>query len=262
MSKEKQPSEQNSSKKYQLTDWSTRLLRLTVFPHGPQVAKVEDWWQAIVGDRPDKIQASPKQNHIWMQSTYGLGMLTLDVTPIAANWIYQVSSDPEAPEDGLALSLGGVESALKVFSEITDKWFAIDSASEAKRVAFGAILEIPALNQEDAYETLSSFLPNIGLDENCSDLVYRINRRRLIEFDELQLRINRISKWAAPALAIAYGNSSFMSQPQIESITTQLELDINTDQNYSDVMSLQLQQKILAKLISLGLEIAERGDVP
>ncbi len=254
-----------SQKKSRSSDWTAQQLRLTIFPHGSRTVNIEEWWQAIVGAPPDVVNARPKLNQFLMESTYGLGKLTLRLIPNRVDWLYQVLADSENGSDDFVSSLGKFESALDVFTNITDKWFALDPIPEANRIALGAVLEIPVADRAEAYKVLSDFLPHIGLDENTSEFLYQINRHRHTQINGERLRINRLSKWLARVASqesLVVDATSIIHSSEVKSMASYLELDINSQQDYQGVMSNQVQKEILSKLVELGLEIAEKGDIP
>lgn len=251
-----------------MADWSVQLLRLTVFFHGAGPIEPGDWWLKIVGEAPEVVNARPKQNQILIENAYGLGRLTLVVNPFRADWLYQVSSvDEDATDsDDIITSLGKLKSALDTFSDIVQKYFSFASCPPASRIALGAIMNIPSLDRHEAYKTLSEFLPFIHLDENSSDFLYQINRHRRTQVGELALKINRLSKWSAKVKSVenfVFGPTSIVrSTSEIKSMGSQLELDMSTQEDFSDAMDGKMQQELFSTLEGMALEIAEKGDIP
>lgn len=245
-----------------MQNWQAQLLRLTIFTQSDQL-NPQLWWDEVVGEAPDTINSQPKLQRFLAESNYGLGKLTLKTQPDRVDWIY-AAVEPGNPQE--IASLGEYEEALKIFLEISSRWFKLKGIPSGVRVAYGCILIQPAEDRPSAYEILDSFLPSVNLDKNSSDFVYQINRPRELEFSALKIKVNRLSKWATGAniqqdIVLSEGRP-FRGKVTLLSLYSKLELDINTTPEFTGVIDTDTLPLIFNSLTELGDEIATNGDIP
>lgn len=239
-----------------LSEWQVMLLRLTAFPAPDFVAGEQNWWEELAGELPEKQTTQPKTGAITEEGEYSNGVLVLNMLPTRINWLYA------APDQQIVITqklpiLGQVEDEIKSFIEIMNSWL-VQSSPHLIRLAFGARMIIPTDGREKAYTTLSQFLP-FELDiENSSDFLYRINKRRPSKSGFSSLEINRLSTWSA----LRFQMGGLKNTQVSEQFACQLEVDINTIPDFDGTFDNDTLPDLFHELVELGLEIAEKGDIP
>lgn len=239
-----------------LSEWQGTLFRLTAFPAPDFVIGEQNWWEEFVGDLPEQKTTQPKTGEITEQGEFHNGILVLNMLPTRINWLY-AAPDQQILTTKRLPTLGQVDEEVKIFVNIMNTWLE-QSSPHLIRLAFGARMILPADSREMAYTTLSQFLP-FGLDsQNSSNFLYRINRKRPSESGFSELTINRLSTWAVIRFQMGQVGNSLAT----EQFVSQLELDINTVPEFDGVFENDVLSNLFSELVELGLEIAEKGDIP
>jgi hypothetical protein len=249
----------------QITGWTVQLVRLTFFPAGRQTVDPDLWWQAVVGELPDQIQAWPRQQRAALESDYGLGRLKLEILPDRATWKYEVQPASESDDETL-ITLGSLDVALATFSQVSERWFAAKECPPVSRIAFGAILETPVSDYRTGIQTLDQYLPSVELDPSSSNFLYQINRPRQATIGLQTVDINRLSQWKVitkevQGFVFSAGEIKPVA-PVMQAVACRLELDINTGAGYEGIFTPGEQKQVFSLLVRYGSEIAEKGDMP
>jgi hypothetical protein len=126
---------------------------------------------------------------------------------------------------------------------------------------FGAEISIPVSNHVEAYRLLDSYLPVVTVDPESSDFNYSINRKRSSEVGISGLRINRLSRWNALLRKIGMKTAEQVVSAA-EFYSCRVEFDMNTDPASIGRLPKEKLKDIFQELVSLGVEISEKGDVP
>lgn len=247
-----------------ISRWEVTLLRLTAFPRDPSSSARAGVWSQVVGQEPEKQLSKPRLGEIYEDGPYSTGLLSFFSQPTRLEW----RIIPIAEENAVSPTpptIGPVDVVLSKFTEITKKWLqGVDFA--ITRLAFGAQLLLPAVDHEDAYQKLSTYLPSIKLDLRSRDFSYQINRPRQSRTVD-GLSINRLTKWSAVAWSLIPATPDIatllsgliMTSP---AISCSLEEDINTEANRKDALPQQLLIGLFDELVAQGLEILDSGDIP
>jgi hypothetical protein len=140
------------------------------------------------------------------------------------------------------------------------QWF--QNAPSIQRLAFGAILNQSTASSQEGYEKLSKYL-TFDLDKDSSEFLYQINRPRKSQNLNLDLIINRLSKWSVNLLAGFILSPNDMRQYSLKpaEFALSLELDINTAADFSGELQPEKLSEIFQELVNLGQEIANKGDI-
>lgn len=247
--------------------WELQSVQLNLFPvdFAKALSAEQNWVEAITGESPesnrkklervDKVEVKgPAGTERVIQLTIGAGKINwLEIAPPVLN--------PEEPIDRVP-TLGAYAAVRDRFMSMMTGW--LPSCPLVWRVGFGAFLARPATSHAHAYQQLQDYLPFLQLDpEGSSDLIYRINRRRDSKIVP-GLPLNRLVKWAA--LKIEFGASvEVPGAPPTqfgESIVwaSTAELDINSSPAHSGPLDATILPALIGELVSLGTEIACRGD--
>ena len=243
-----------------ITDWKVQSLRLTAFLSPSARVGEQDWWTMLTGDIPDSKISQPK---IGVQKQEGKfknekvdGQLVLTVQPSRIDW--QLIS-LEVPDSGFP-AIGLFAESVESFSELIVQW--LHNAPSIQRLAFGAILNQSTASSQEGYEKLSKYL-TFDLDKDSSEFLYQINRPRKSQNLNLDLIINRLSRWSVNLLAGLILSPNEMSgySLRLPDFALSLELDINTAADFSGELHPYKLSEIFQELVKLGQEVANKGDI-
>ncbi|HBI45962.1 MAG TPA: hypothetical protein DDY78_24360 [Planctomycetales bacterium] len=163
-------------------------------------------------------------------------------------------------------TLGRFVDAKDWFVGLISGW--LQQRPSVKRLAFNAKLIRYADNRDALYHMLNIYLHDVEVDPKSADLLYRINRKRPSRaMLPVELEINRLSTWAAMKFTIAVqgvmasGETTPTFPTTVDRMACVMELDINTDQDFSGPLNPDQLPQVFVELVSLGTEIAECGDV-
>lgn len=250
-----------------LKDWHAENLRLSVFLVDPIDPLQTRAWEGLVGSLPDESRTQPPQQLVTEEGPFLNGRLRVEVRNNRFDWrlfpdLKQFNASFEFP------SLGSYPDSEGGFRNLMLKW--LDGCPAIHRIAYGAILLLPAKSVSDAYKNLATLLPAVEIDvENTRDFTYRINRRRTSRYGFERLAINRLSTWSAVQIIGAVVDVSASGQapakvtqlPNTRNIC-RLELDINTTPERMLELGKGSVTSIFNELIDMGNEIAVKGDIP
>ena len=255
-------STQTTITRVELSDWQTEQLRLTLFP--PEPPHKLPGWAELTGEQPEIRQSFPGRGAALEAGTFDEGWLTVDSTRerVDCRLVFRLD-DAEEPRP--LPSIGPFDRRLRAFQRVTKRW--LRTVGRLDRLAFGAIALLPAESHEDGYRKLGKLLASVKIDlARSRDLLYRINRRRLSTSGIGRLEINRLTSWSvvrATGAAVRLSGDDVRFVPLEEaSYACRLELDINTVAEFTKGLGKAKIPKLWDELIELGVEIAEKGDVP
>ena len=242
--------------------WQTENLRLSVFLTEPSYPEQLELWTQVVGAEPATVntQGVGDQRVIVQEGPFLGARMRAEVRADRIDWLL-VPSPPDGTP-GNKPTAGPYNAIIPLFRERCLDW--LDRASvTVNRMAYGAQLSIEPADRTSTLATLAGLLPTVRVDaENTWDFDYSINRRQSSQSIE-NLMINRLSKWSLAREIVGQIKLSDTSGPQTITTKTlyfpQLVLDINTIPEHSG--SLDHLGSILEELVTLGTEIATKGDV-
>ncbi len=246
--------------------WEAGSLRATTFIlPGAEVAGTESWWGKVVGEGPEETTSRPRAGQLQQVGVFEGKRLALVIQPGRVDWNFLVAlgSPDEVPER--LLTMGPFPHALDPFLKVALKW--LDICPAATRLAFGAVLLRPVADRQTGHTELSRLLPSIPIDpSNSSDFLYQINRPRMSASGVGGLKINRLTKWSVMQagfvqLAVGAELGATLSSGPLQ-FGCRLELDINTAAELSGEIPKDKIRSVFEELVSLGREIANRGDIP
>lgn len=245
-----------------LSAWQTELIRLTAFPSPSMNISQQNWWEELMGEPPSKQNKNRKTFEQVDEGQYKAGRLILGVSPLRIDWVYRtLENSADEPMTKLPV-LDSFKQTLADFTELINPWLSTDLA--LSRLAFGCVLLQEVEDHPTGYSLVSSYLP-FKLDENnISDFIYRINRKKQSQVVN-GLIINPLSTWSAIALrnfTIVASENRVIQQDMSDPLyAARLELDINTAQEFEGVLPSEKLQALFDELIRFGTDIATNGDV-
>lgn len=222
---------------------------------------MDNLWQDLLGEPPETSESRPREHVVVQGGEHEGAWLALEARPERVDW--RLAQKPNQPP-ALPPSLGPFEQAVPSFKALMLK--GLKKSPRLMRLAFGAILLLPADSRHDGYRRLDDLLPGIKVDPNSTDFSYRINRRRPSDSGIKGLEINRLSTWSVAhmrSLSLHVSGDT----PRIQGLqdafhACRLELDINTAPDFGRPINKNAIGRVLSELIDLGSEIAMEGDVP
>lgn len=253
--------------------WTAESLRLTVFPVALPSEKPEFLsllWSLTGKGQAEEIIHQPSQGISIAKGKTSAGSqeaeLTLQLMADRVHWI-------ESPMPVLGSeytgwhTLGLFQDALTEFAN-TSKVI-LDNAAfpQIKRMAFGTILLFSVKSREEGYNHLGKLLPGVKIDsKGSSDFSYTINRPRLIDIGEINLKINRLSKWFVQELLnlkmrFAPGDVGATAE-RSGYFVLRSEIDISSDAIRELAIPKEILGNLFDNMVKFGIELSESGDVP
>jgi hypothetical protein len=244
-----------------ISAWRPQYLRLIAFPTEPPVVKYADqrWLKELTGVQDDDI-TSVKQKHFRQdQSKYNGTLLSVAADLQRVAWTCSPIVE-EIPE-GLP-TLPALPENIDWFRDLMGRWLT-SACPPITRLAFASELIQDAADHDSAYRQLGAYLPAVRLETTSSDFRYQINRKRPSSTVKNVL-INRLIGWGAIQTIVSIDSPLQRSKTQLAQpgLYCALSLDMNTLGDSTDPMPAASLNALFGELVALGLEIAERGDVP
>lgn len=249
-----------------MENWQVEHLRFTMFPFKASEINPIEWWNILVDGKPDNINQRIKEGITVIEGNHELGNFSIDINPIRTH--FRLFSNLQNKLESQIPVIGDFEPLAKKFYKDTVKLFESQHFPSLSRIAFGTALLLPVEDKIEGYKKLKKYLKTVQIDvEKSSDFLYQINRSRKSKTDLQDLEINRLSKWS---VMTSVGSVIRISPKEIKElpesikelfVATRLELDINTSQNYSEEMDINLLPSIFEELVDLGIEISQKGDI-
>lgn len=180
-----------------LNSWWVESVRATAFLRTKSAKPVKEQWKILAGAEPESTSAQPREGAEQAEGAFERGGLIVREQPDRNDLAY-VSAVEDFLRDG---SLGSWQTVLdKTFVPQATRWLE-ELGAQLSRVAFGAILRLPASDRITAYKRLGRYLVgSVTIDpETSSDFSYRINRWRVSTVVH-GLNVNRLCTWAATRL--------------------------------------------------------------
>jgi hypothetical protein len=127
------------------------------------------------------------------------------------------------------------------------------------RIAFGAILQRPAENRDEAYEWIGRLAPSVKVDPaNTRELIYRVNRPKMGAHG---IELNRIMTWSAAVIRKAV-IANQTTAGWTEENFTRLEIDNSTPAERTEPLDRRQLVAIFKELEEMAAENAARGELP
>jgi hypothetical protein len=248
--------------------WKAESLRLTAFPTTVDL-DVSTLWGLLGAGPAGQIVQQPALRTSQASGTTKLSgkdvQLSLQVTADRLHyWVNEIPA--RGPDAHGLLVVGEFLTVLPDFVARAVNLLRSHGFPETKRIAFGAVLLNPVPNLYEGQRQLSNLLPNIGIDpEHSTDVFFQINRPRLVEAGADSLKVNRFSKWSVAQLlrfnVQMVGQNVGAPAGVVSVFATRLEIDIHSDETRTGALPRDFAVDLFPKLVELGVEISERGDV-
>jgi len=259
--------------------WRVQGLRFTAFLNQiPLELDFKQLWLEAIGSEPDEVNSQPKrQLQVFVQKTEEYRA----VLQVERERIDLVLQPLESFPPKAVYELGPFQSLSETFKEYIHQWLSVDDWPTANRVAFGATLSVEAPSIIAARQILLDMVPSLKIDieSNVEELLFQINRPRLLTIEGQQIKINRLAKWSAAQLiqtVISIGPvASYVDRTNM----ALLELDINSALETNMLIGPNIpaffqgphdtiveydalfQTKLFDHLIEMATEISKRGDI-
>ncbi len=244
-------------------EWQVETVRLTgLLPiEDTEAAKS---WAEVVGEEPD-VTLTHKGIEQRAEGPFYDRKLALRVRPGRVDWVL-TTADSGVPDEGGVGTAGKFAECLEIMDEVAGNWWGSEGCPSFQRLALGAVLLFPVADRELGYRVLSTYLPSVKLDaENSRDFSYQINKPRIFRALDIEVLINRLSKWSVAAFQVGAfvvtgGREKMIKGPSM--YACRLELDINTDAEFDGELDVLKMRLIFEQLASCAREISEGGETP
>lgn len=246
--------------------WEAESIRFTVFPHPgwEQPVTSPTVWESL-GGPPLRTMDIPGNGLATFVGAEGGTQITMTIRPDRIDWDLR-AEPPNQPQwaTPAPLTLPDPTVALDQGKAIVNAWFHSNFASEAIRLAFGAVLLSRADGLQEGFDELNDYIKVDGYSEDVSDFLYQVNRRRpssVLPF----ITMNRLARWTVRefyTLSVTVGPPS---GPQVETpsagFASVLELDMSTTADPQLPIDPVICAELFQELATLGTEIAVEGDI-
>jgi hypothetical protein len=247
-----------------LNAWQPMQLQLVVFPTLVIGLRQQEWWREVVGQEPEESRRTPQARTD--NGTLADSSLSLTLDPSKITWTMAPRLDPDNPLLMMP-TLAPFPESRDRFIELLTPWLR-DTCPPIKRIGIAGSLLQEVESHADAYRLLNRYLPDVGIDPESSDFLYRVNRKRRSNTAIPDLQINRITVWSAlkTASVIQTLNIGSATQPAPTNMgeprfAAMLNLDVNSDAEREAELPRANRLELLGELTELATEIATFGDV-
>lgn len=242
-------------------DWQVESLRITVFPEDNARTSPSRLWDQFVGEKPDNVQIEQSKFDA-RQKILGNRITVLVKQPAQIDWQFPIVPQDNESKQSMP-NWGSLHVEVDSLLQFSRKWLTCVEIMPVIRLAFGAVLLIPANDEVTAYERLQQLFPGID-PRSVSDFSYQINRRRGSRTVE-GLTINRLSRWNIATLERLVSPLDPFAETD-DNLPTRLnavraELDINTGPHTGHTLPSESLVTVFDELVEMALEIAREGDV-
>jgi hypothetical protein len=237
-----------------IASWHVESLRLTAFTETNLGQFDADWFANFTGNEEISGQEERKTGTKQLSTIHEGGNLALVTSPGVFNLIF-------TPPDSLANLDSPIfaPQTIAIFRDIALRW--IENAPDIQRLAVGSIFRLPVNNKEYGYDKISNYL-NFNVDaKKSSDFIYQINRKREYGTQVPNLKINRVSRWSVGVFLKFEISIEKIAKPKEARAFCRIELDINTDPEFDGPIPAAELSKLFEKLVAMGIEIVEEGDI-
>ena len=242
--------------------WSVEHLRLTIF-HSSS-ANVLPLWERLVGVPPESKDERPREGLVHQQGGMGGNHVLLTTHADRLDWVItpRPDVDPGLPPAAMRI-LMNPDQAMATLREAL-RLSLRSVGSSVNRLAFGASLGQQVADPDEGTRRIVEYLPYLKLKEqDISDLVYQINRRRQSSIIS-HIRLNRVARWSSEQII---GNEMAIApnqMPQLRSVRTtfvnKLVLDVNTVPEVNSIADGKLPA-LFAEMVEMARKVASEGDV-
>jgi hypothetical protein len=236
--------------------WELEFAHLIAFPAEPSLFLGQHWWEDLASGRPDDYLRTETKNSTEERGSFQGVALCLSVDRHRVDWLIQ-PPDPEEVSETLP-TLGPFREKVIWFVDLMSAWLA-NACPRLVRLAFAGKLLQAAETHEEAYRILAAHLPRVQLEPNPNDFLFHVNRRRNSTVLP-GLPINRMSTWSKMNIAFSVAPGTPFKWP--DRCYSAVQLDMNTAPERAEILPPDSLPQLFRELASLGIEIAERGDIP
>lgn len=239
--------------------WQAQSLQLVVFTMEPQSVPKPEWFSMITGLDAETVTKKFRRED---SAEIDGRQITLVSDLARITWGETAIMDADNPPVGIP-SLGPLAKATGRFGKMVREW--LPHCPPIHRLGLTGRVLRHTPTRIASYELLDKYLQDVKVDGNSSsDFLYRINRRR--KSITLPGRdINRLSTWTSMKFSVARTELVGGAQPMVyteEYSACSIDLDINTSHETTEALPHECLIALMDELLSLGVEIAEKGDIP
>ena len=240
-------------------EWQAITLRVTSFFNPVINISENQWWEDVTGRSPEVDQRNPKEFRRETVGDWKGRKLALLLQPDRCDWVLTSDNQEWA-------QIGEFQEAAESLFDLISEW--LSRRPDVVRLAFGAIVSIGVENVQAGYHKIGLLVPGLRFDENCSDFLYQMNRRRPLGTEVPNLKLNRLGRWSVAgkrAVHMTFGpEGSSVEAESPPEFNCQLLLDVNTLPTPEMALNGLPQERLvtlLRELVDLGYEISEKGDI-
>ncbi|SRR6266540_788273 len=241
--------------------WQLEFARLIAFPADPPFFLEQHWWQDLASEQPEDSVLTRKKYTREDRGSFQGVVLSLAVDLSRVVWLVQPSGEVDESAGNLP-TIGHFREKVDWFVELLSPWLEHACPSLVRLAFTGKLLQAAATPQA-VYRILGAHLhlPAEVLDPNPNDFLFQVNRRRISTVVP-GLPLNRISAWSKLNVTLSVESPARTPFRSPDTCYSAVELDINTVPERAEILPRESLPRLFRELACLGVEIAERGDIP
>ena len=243
-------------------EWQVEQLRCTAFLLPQTVISADEVFHAIAGT--DAITRA--ENRQAMTSSAGGTLDTIKMDVVCVPGRIDVLFQPGDDVPSGAPVVGAYLASKELFVDVVGRWLRL--RPPLQRLALGVLAVTDVTDRPEGYRLLQKLLPSVQLDpDHSSDLIYQINRPRLVKVaEDFRVPINRLSRWGVMlsmvhTLHIHSQETIAQTQPVLTRSRCRVDLDLNSDTTVTELPAQHLDT-LWTALSGLADEILFKGDLP
>ncbi len=237
--------------------WQLEFARLIAFPAEPALLLDQHWWQNLTSEQPEDFVSTRKKNSLEERGSFQGVALSLTIDLQRVEWLIQPLAEFDDVSSTLP-TLGQFREKIDWFVDLMSVWLA-NSCPPLVRLAFAGKLLQGAATQQEAYRVLAAHLTTVRLEPNPNDFLFHVNRRRNSTILP-GLPLNRMSTWSKLNITFSIPQGTSFTVP--DKCYSAVQIDINTAPERMEILARESLPQLFRELACLGVEIAERGDIP
>lgn len=239
-------------------EWLCEMIRATLFLTDSQTLQKPGLWNTLVGTEPEALNAKPQAGE-YSEAGVVDGDKALEVRA-SLNRIDLLIGRPIHLVEAFSTlpNIGTLQAAVAILRGYVDRCLRATGLVTV-RVAFGAVVQLPAVDRAASYATLATVVPSLGFDvQRVSDFQLQMNLSRPSK-SVPGLDLNRVCKWSAVQAEISAGQVGAQTTTKASHHFARIELDFSSQASRREPFSAEQAVLVFEELFDDGRLVLDRG---
>lgn len=239
------------------SNWLVQLFRFTAFLTTP-LPDTSILWRQLTEQDPEVDENRAKEGLRRQVGAFGESQLEVQATAARLDVLMTPTVTPNATLDFIP----DAAAALAAFNGAIGRWLG-GVALSSHRLAFGAVLFLPAEGREEAYDHFGRLVRSVRVDPaRAKEVIFRVNRPTHSKVLEGEI-LNRFTTWGSNTVKFFRGLPGFpgpSATATVEYYFLRLEVDNSTPAERTSPLESAQIRAIYEELAELAVENATRGE--